>query len=356
MDSREFAVLSDLIIAGHVVLHIPHVVERELLSELERRQAENLNKAKLGITKALEFEPLGPKSQQLSLFLQKLKKELNALVVERTTAFSSWLDKHKAVRHPITLHQSQRALDAYFNGEPPLKQAKSRKDIPDAFIFHQILDLQSCHQLELNVVVEDNALRGACENAGIRCWSNLLEFIKSAPVQEFYAEAMIEKHETEILKHVWKLAENRKRDIAARIEEVLLSDQYAVLYGGSLPGESEEIYLSGINTPHNVEVDDVEYIGSTVFLATVHAQVELIYEFSMDIFDSLELDRDKYSTSPLNKHYVYVETTDTFQFSGRLELEFTREKWETASLRDLRGLLKEPRIVVSELQDFEVIG
>ena len=123
----------------------------------------------------------------------------------------------------------------------------------------------------------------------------------------------------------------------------------------SLPGESGEVYLSGINTPHSIEIDDVEYLGGTVFIATVHAQVELMYEFSIDIFDSLELDREKYFTSPLNEHYVYVERTDTFDFSGRLELEFTKSKIETASLSDLRALLNEPKFAVSELQDFEVI-
>lgn len=356
LNSREFSLLSDMINAGHVVLHVPHVVEREFSSELEHRQEEKLNQAKVRITKALEFEPLGPKSTQLSLSLQRLKGDLDGLVLERTAAFSDWLNEHKAMRHPITLDQSQRALNAYFSGDPPLKQPKSRKDIPDAFIFHQILDMQTCYQSDLNVVVEDGALRSACENAGICCWSTLLEFIVSPAVQEFYAETMIEKHKSESLERVREIATDRKQDVASRLEEVLLSDQYAMLYGGSLPGGSGEIYLSGINTPHSIEIDDVEYIGSTVFLATMHAQVELMYEFSMDIFDALELDSDKYSTSPLNKHYVDVETTDTFQFSGRLELEFTKPETEIGSLSDLKALLRKPTIVVSELQDFEVIA
>jgi len=355
LDSREFSVLSEMINAGHVILHVPHVVERECTSELELGQREKLNEAMVRLTKAVAFEPLGPKSKQLSEFLQKLRKDTDSLVSERAAAFSYWLDKHKAMRHPIKLDQTQRALEAYFSGTPPLKQPKSRKDIPDAFIFHQILDLKKCHQSELHVVVEDGALRSACENAHICCWSTLLEFITNPVVQEFYAERMIERHKPEVLAHVQNIAESRRSSIAASLEKALLSDQYTLICGDSLPGESGEIYLSGIDTPHSVTIEDVEYIGSILFLATVHAQVALMYEFSMDVFDALELDSDKYSTSPLNNHYVEVETTDAFQFSGRLELEFVKPETEVTSLSTLKSFLKEPTIVVSELENFEII-
>ena len=138
LDSREFAVLSEMMEAGHVTLHVPYVVEREIISTLKKDQNERLSGAISNITKALHYEPRGEKSEELELTLENLTANLEALVSERVAAWRLWMDQHGVVRHAITLEQSNNALEAYFNGDPPLKQPKSRKDLPDSFIFPTI--------------------------------------------------------------------------------------------------------------------------------------------------------------------------------------------------------------------------
>ena len=161
LDSREFVVLSEMMDAEKVTLHVPYVVEREVATALEQNQRQRLTNAISNMSKALAYDPTGPKSTKLGNALEELKEDLDDLVSERVAALSKWIKKHKAVRLALTLEQSNNALEAYFKGDPPLKQAKSRKDIPDSFIFQQIIDLKKHCGADLVVVVEDGALRTA---------------------------------------------------------------------------------------------------------------------------------------------------------------------------------------------------
>ena len=261
LDSPEFAVLSEMMKAGRVTLHIPYVVEREITSTLERDQHERLSRAISNISKALRYEPRGEKSKKLELTLEKLTEDLKDLISERVNALHLWMDEFGAVRHEITLEQSNKALDAYFNGNPPLKQPKSRKDIPDAFIFQQIADLKRCHGSDLAIVVEDGALRTACEGISITCWKNLLEFFASPGVQEFFSESIIRENDTDICEHVAGIARARSDDITAHLEQTLSSEEFRAIHDDRFPSEDGEIYITGINTPHHIEIEEMEYIA-----------------------------------------------------------------------------------------------
>ena len=355
LDSPEFKLLSDMAEKGCLVLHVPHVVEREQASYLEQEQRKKLTDAINNISRALTFEEHGPKSNALNNSLEELNANLNDLIAERSAAFTGWLDKNNAVRHPITLEQSQRALEAYFNGHPPLKQPKVRKDIPDSFIFQQILDLKNIYQSQLGIVVEDGALRSACENAGIDCWVYLHKFITSPTAQKFLAQTVIEENKTEISNFVHSLANENIERISAALETTLLSDDYAMLSGDSIPGENHEIYLSSVYTPYAVEVVDIEYLGGAVFLANVRARVELLYQFPMFKHDFYDQETDKYYVSPLNDHYFEVETTDIFQFNGSVELEFPEAIVAPTTVDEMKSVLKDPSMSASDLVGFEIV-
>ena len=288
--------------------------------------------------------------------MEELDANLNYFIEERSAAFTHWLDKNNAVHHQITLDQTQRALEAYFMGLPPLKQPKVRDDIPDSFIFQQILDLKHTYQSQLGIVVEDSDLRSGCVSAGITCWVNLHEFITSPAAQKVLAQTVIKENKDEILSFVHSLSNEKIDSISAALETTLLSSDYSTLTGDSVPGENKEIYLSGVNTPYDVEVVEIEYLGDTVFLAYVQAQVELQYQFPLFKFDVIDLDEDKYHFSPLNDYYFEVETTDVFQFSGRVELDFPQAIVESTSVDKIKTVLQNPMIRVSDVEDFEVVN
>ena len=62
LDSPEFKLLSYMVERGYLVLHVPHIVEREQSTYLEQVQRGRLKKAINVLSKALSFEEHGPKS------------------------------------------------------------------------------------------------------------------------------------------------------------------------------------------------------------------------------------------------------------------------------------------------------
>ena len=169
------------------------------------------------------------------------------------------------------------------------------------------------------------------------------------------AEQVIANKQPAVDNHVLALAEQASATIAKALEEALLSDEEVIQYGDHLPGESGEIYLSGIGTPHEVHIGDIEYIGGMVFLANIVARVELMYQFPLATHDALALNPPKFSVSPLNDHYLEVETTDEFSVAACLELEFPA--WQTTphDIHELKAQLTSPEIGVTDLQGFEIV-
>ena len=355
LDSKEFVLLKGMAVSGTIILHVPFVVEREFTTQLEHDQRDKLTRAINLISRALNFEPHGPHSAKLAGQLDGFKSALHDLVQERHEVFMNWLLEVHAIRHPLTLEQTSNAMEAYFAGAPPLKQPKVRNDIPDSFIFQQFLQLNEDYGSEFGVVVEDKALREASQNAGIRCWSSLRDFLTSTTAQPLVAEQIIIENKEEVCEHVLMLASQATDSIAKALEKALLAGGYATLVGDHLPGETGEIYLSGIDRPYKVDIEDIEYIGETVFLANIVAEVELMYQYPIYKYDVLDLDRRKGGISALNDHYFEAETTDAFQFSACLELEFS--KWQSApeKVEELKAQLVNPEIGVSELQDFQIL-
>ena len=355
LDSKEFTLLQGISSTEQVTLHVPFVVEREFATQLEHDQRRRLDTAFRAISKALAFDPHGPHSAHLAEQFEVLQAALSGLVHERAAAFIHWLEDACAVRHPLTLEQASNALDAYFSGAPPLKEPKVRKDIPDSFVFQKLLELHQTHGSQLRVVVADQSLADAVRDAGIPVWATLREFLTSPDVQSLVAEQVIATNQPAVDNHVLALAEKSTEIIAKALEQALLSDEATIQYGNHFPGESGQIYLSGIAIPHDVHIGDVEYIGGTVFLANIAASVELMYEYPLPTHDALALDATKFSVSPLNDHYLQVETTDEFDFCACLEIEFPT--WQTTphDIHELKAQLASPELGVTNLDDFQII-
>ena len=355
LDTKEFTLLQGITAGGQAVLHVPHVVEREFATHLEHVQRRRLDIAVREISKALSFGPHGPHAMQLAEQLEILRSALSGLVHERSAAFIHWLDQACAVRHPLTLEEASLALDAYFSGAPPLKEPKVRKDIPDSFIFQKILELSKAHAPQFGVVAEDKGLAEAVSKAGIPVWASLRECLTSPIVRPLVADQIIANDQPAVEAHVLALTQQATKTIAKALEEALSSDEEVIQYGDRLPGESGEIYLSGIDTPHEVQIAEIEYIGGAVFLASLVAHVELMYQYALPTHDALRLDPRKFSLSPLNDHYLEVEATDEFRFSACLEIEFPA--WQTTphDLEELKAQLTNPDIGVSDLQDVELV-
>ncbi len=355
LDSKEFSLLQDIASSKEVAIHVPYVVEKEFTTFLEEEEADKLQGVISAISSTLRFDPNGPMSVQLKGLLDQLKTELPALVEERSKAFSRWLKQANAIQNSLTCEQSYNAMEAYFSGNPPFKKPKVRKDIPDSFIFQAALELHRKHGKDLAVIVQDGNLASAIQDAGIKCWSSLREFLSSPLVQPLVAEQVISSNQMVVCQHVQTLAENSLDFIANTLEKALLSDDQANQHSKQFPGETGDIHLSGIYTPHEIHIDDIEYLGGMIFLGKIVAKVELMYEFAIYKSDAFELNPEKFSLAGLNDHYFEAETTDEFQFTAQLEIEFPPLEATHMDVDELKSCLSDPEITVSDINDLEII-
>ena len=350
LNTTDFRTLAKLVNQRCLELHVPYIVEREFSTYLEQQQRKNVKDLTRSLSKFLQFQISSNFSDDLRKFLKFIKANVDTISGEPAVAYENWLVQINAVRHPITQEQSQSALEAYFNGCPPLEHPKVCKDIPDSFIFQQILHLKDAYS-SLCVITEDKALKAACEQASIECYSDTRSFFGSATVKEYLLQSENKEYEDNIRNFVHR---NTSR-IADILEGTLMSSDYSVLSGDSIPGVNQEIYVNSVGIPQEIEIDDIEIEEDAFIWIDVSARVELTYEYPVWIHDSYDMRPPKYYISPLNDHYNEVETTDTFKFRATIVLDYSDTNNLRKSIVQQNTLLKDPAISVNDMWGFEVV-
>lgn len=163
--SREkpgFSLLKRLARQELVRLHIPEVVKREVVSQIEDFHYTRLGKVTSALDKAPRFL-LDEKETGLLDSAQDGVSELADKIPDRATdEFQNWVEEVRANVHSVSSVHGKRVIQSYFSGAPPFAEAKSRKDFPDAFIFESLVDLCSGHE-KIHFVVADTGLRNAAD-------------------------------------------------------------------------------------------------------------------------------------------------------------------------------------------------
>lgn len=356
LDSPEFKSLSYLARNSHVKLHVPYFIEREFTSHLEHEQRKRLTNVIKGLTHSVNYSNAGVETKKLLKISENLAKKKGNLVKERGDSFIAWLSYLKAKRHLLSEEETKNALDAYFEGKPPFKEPKLRKHIPDSFIFQNIMALYKDFSSDLCIVVHDGSLREACEKKGLLCFESLNQFLKYKPIAESLREKIIDENFDQVTQHVLTLADKEKSLILDKIEEFLLSDDYRLISGDDMPGENNEIYVSGVYKPHSITFQEVDYYGETLFVVNFTGVTEFDYQFPVYHSDLATLDSEKYCPVEwINDHYIDVEATDDFSFKGQIEFGFDVDLGEIDNFSELKEALGDPLITVVELHNFKVM-
>lgn len=355
LDSPEFKALGYLVDKNCVRVHIPYIVEREfgsyLYHEHEKKIDRTINSLS-GLTKHNKATSLVPELEQS---LEKLKDKKEVLAEETNELFHDWLNSIDAVTYEFSGEEAKSAIDAYFYGHAPLKQPKNRNDIPDSFIYQAVKSLHATHEDQLHFVVNDGNLRDACQSAEIYVHKTLSDFINIEEAKSCLKNAVIDENIDSVAQHLVQFATENKDEVFNKIESLLLSDEYRLIFGESVPGEFNEIYVVGVEKPTSIEIfGSVDHFGEGLFVLYFSAVVELWFDFPVHRSDAYGLDSDKYHLGDLNDHYFTVETNDEFSFKGRLELEYQGDFGVITTSNELKEALTDPKISISNLEDFEI--
>lgn len=353
LDSPEFKALVFLSKNECVRLHVPFFVENEFKSQIEIDQKKKVEHVLATLDKMCKFKYHGPKTSGLADVIAYLAESKNEIIDERGDDFIKWMTEINAIRYEVNEEETIEALAAYFNGKPPLKEPKTRKDIPDSFIFQALLNIHN--DQNLYVVVEDGKLREACLSSGMTCYKELSDFIESNEIKLLLQTKIKSDVLGALESQIKDFLNNNSSLLVDKIEDKLLSDEYRMICGDYIPGESNEIYVSCVNRPHEFQLDgDIEYYGDSLFIVGFSAKAELTYEYAVYKTGAYDLDPKKYYLEYLNDYYFNVETTDKFSFVGRAEIDYSIEIESIESVEELLSCLSEPEVSVEELDQFEI--
>lgn len=181
----EFWVIENLAKAGVLTLHVPYVVEQEFLSQREQAVKEPIDAAVRSLGQLSRTALPDELNLWLKSTLLSLQDKRQEIIDSSGHAFRKWLDVTKAQRIDMCKAQSLAALDAYFKGNPPFRQPKTRNDIPDSFVFQAIQKISAeTNGGDIYFVCADKKLRNSASNLpNVIVFDSLEMFVGSEDVQ-----------------------------------------------------------------------------------------------------------------------------------------------------------------------------
>ncbi|SOD18711.1 PIN domain-containing protein [Nitrosomonas ureae] len=166
-----------------VQLYIPYIVMREFQTQQREIYSKDLDKALSGVTGLTRKQLDRALLDKLKDIKEKLESDSESILDGAESQFTDWAKDIGAKIYPLCIDQTNAALEAYFQGRPPLKSVKNRNDIPDSFIVQSINKLRS-EVGEIHAIAEDGKVREAFSDVDkITTYGNLSDFIESGMIQ-----------------------------------------------------------------------------------------------------------------------------------------------------------------------------
>jgi hypothetical protein len=145
---------------GRLQVHVPFITHKEILTGI-RDHVEDLTareKLHTGLAEIAKGEADERPISELLLLAQQTRGSLYTSTIRR---YEAWIASAQAEIIHLTLRQATAAWEAYFAGNAPFRRAKSRTDLPDAFVLQALVEA-SLSLGTIHFIVEDKPFREAC--------------------------------------------------------------------------------------------------------------------------------------------------------------------------------------------------
>lgn len=317
-----FRALERLCQAGVAKLHLPYIVEREFQTQQVALHAKDLDAAVGAIDSLLKRGLSEGNANRLDAIRAEIAALAPGIKEEAEGSLGAWADNINVERHPITEEAANNAMEAYFRGDPPLVEAKTRADIPDSFIFQVIRSL-SQSEIPLIVNCADGKLADAATGLpNVTVFRTLADFVASPNVQADILELDV----VDNLPDVAGVVEAYEKETNALSNEVENSGGkklvWEKIHSHTIPDDNHEATITSYWDPEDVEFDfvDLSYFGAGKFGLpfTCTARVQGTYY----IFKSDWYAMEKHiSVTDHNDHYFEAEEEFEIRVSGTLRVE-----------------------------------
>lgn len=337
-DDLAFDALRTLCKVDALKLHIPYIVLKEFQTQQKDVHAKDIASAQKGLEGIIRKRQLQEGSGlQVEELLTSLQTVGETVLADVQNSMLLWAAELKADVHDLTLEDAKCALEAYFVGAAPLKEPKNREDIPDAFIFQELIAL-SKKPTSLVFIVDDGKLAAAAKNLeNTQVFDKLLTFIESAPIQseikKLDAKALFEQARDQLRQledDQGVLAEFVRSNAGEKLPWKQFTDQ-------SIPDDNHEAMISMFGEVGEIEFDFdkmAEFGGGVLGLPfSFECDVSIIfYVFKSDYYVN---DSSTYSISDHNDHYFEAEAETVVRATGMLRIQLPSEYDKEKNLADM---------------------
>ena len=355
-DSLYFKALEKLAKAGLLRLHIPYIVLREFQTQQREIYSKDLTKAVSGLSglsKKLLDKDI---AEKLSAAEVEIKGEYENILSNAENQITNWAENIGAQIQPLCLDQANLALEAYFQGKPPFKSAKTRKDIPDSFIVQSIYKLH-LDVGKIHVVAGDDKIREAfSKEEAISTYKSLSDFIGSELIQNELKEVDLIDSVGPIVTAIQEFEDKSSKIqcfLSSNIGESIVWKTFSEL---STPDDDNEATINSCGETKNIELNFTEtgYYGNGQFGIPFKLKVTVLASYYIFKSDYHSMDPEIEHVPWISDHNDhYYETEEFFELciSGLVSITIDRYN---INLDDFSESVVEDSFKISEIMDIEM--
>lgn len=355
-DNLHFKALERLSKNGVIRVHIPYVVLREFQTQQREIYSKDLAKAVSGLSGLSRKQLDKGMLDKLNDIKSELEKESEDILSSAESQISNWAKSIGANIYPLCIDQTNAALEAYFQGAPPLKSVKNRDDIPDSFIVQSIYKLFS-ETKEIHVVAGDEKVRDAFSNEdAIFTYASLSEFIESEHIQNELKDLDLIENIGPIVEAIEQF-ENDSSDITNFISNNLgEAIVWKTFTHPSIPDDNNEATVNSYGEAEDVELDfeEIGYYGNGQFGIPFSAKIVVLADYYIFKSDYYCMDPEREhvpSVTDHNKHYFEAEEEFELCVSGLVSIGVDRD---SINFDDFSESIVEDSFKIDEITNIEL--
>lgn len=351
-----FKALEKLSKASVLRLYIPYVVMREFQTQQRERYSKDLLKAVSGLSglcrKQLDKDIL----DKLNALKSLLDTESENILSNAENQISNWAANIGANLYPLSIEQANAALEAYFQGNPPLKSVKKREDIPDSFIVQSIHELNSKENC-IHVVAGDGKVRAAfSDEENICTYKSLADFIETEPIQNELKEIDLIDNIDRIVESMQQY-ENEKSEIQKFVSDNIgESIVWGVFTDPSIPDDNNEATINDYDEAEEINLNftKIKYYGNGQFGIPFSLKIvvgAIYYIFKSDYYGMGAGREHVPSVTDHNDHYFEAEDEFELVVHGLVSITVNRDN---INLDNFSESIVEDGFKIDEITDIEL--
>lgn len=324
LESSDILLLGKMSKLGLLKLHVTWIVFKETTTQNYLETKAIINK----IVKELnELDKKGVGKDEHFKF-KKIAKQIEAINIE-TSVQKHWKDfikDSKAILHRIDEKHGELVMSSYFSGQEPFPEPKSRKDIPDAFIYQGLKTISDRYG-QIYFICDDNNLRNSCDKitniSGLKDFSDLFDVQEFKKINEKYKA--IEHYAEELL-----IIEESIEKIKEKAEDDIMSEIFndVIIFSQNIQDDNNEGRLVDIDEISDIQIDKtkIQYIDNYFYIPVNIKGIFTIeyFLFKTDYYGIDERRNIRITDNDWNDHYFLVE--ETFAVKASFKYKLAKDK------------------------------